>query len=56
MKKQAGVTETQYQSFDSVFNHHEKEEPVTIKKEEPVTIKKEEPLKTDKSSLVYDRK
>ena len=56
LKKQAGVTETQYQSFDSVFNHHEKEEPVTIKKEEPVTIKKEEPLKTDKSSLVYDRK
>ena len=48
LKKQTSVNEKQYQSFDKIFNHDEKEETVTIKKKEP--------LKTDKSSLVYDSK
>ena len=48
MKKQAIVAEKQYQSFDKVFNHDEKEEPVKIKKESP--------LITEKSSLFYNSK
>ena len=39
-----------YQTFSTIFNHDEKEEPVTIKKREP--------LKTDESrhNLIYDSK
>ena len=48
VKKQTSVAEKQYQEIDKIFNHDEKEEPITIKKEEP--------LKTDESSLVYDSK
>ena len=48
VKKQNSVAEKQYQEIDKIFNHDEKEEPITIKKEEP--------LKTDESSLVYDSK
>ena len=32
LKKQTRVAEKQYQSFDQVFNHDEKEESVKIKK------------------------
>ena len=32
LKKQTSVAEKQYQSFDKIFNHDEKEEPVKIKK------------------------
>ena len=38
LKKQASVAEKQYKSFDKVFNHDEKEEPVKIKREEPLTF------------------
>ena len=48
LKKQTSVAEKQYQSFDKVFNHDKKEEPVKIKKERPLT--------TDKSSLFYNNK
>ena len=48
LKKKTSVSQKQYQSFDKIFNHDEKEEPVTIKKEKP--------LKTNKSSLVYESK
>ena len=48
LKKETTVAEKQYQSFDEVFNHHEKGEPVKIKKEIS--------LRTDKSSLFYNSK
>ena len=48
LKKQTSVAEKQYQSFDKVFNHDKKEEPVKIKKERLLT--------TDKSSLSYNNK
>ena len=48
LKKQTSLAEKQYQSFDKVFNHDEKEEPVKIKKEGPLT--------TDESSLFYNNK
>ena len=48
LKKQTSVAEKQYQSFDKVFNHDKKEEPVKIKKERPLT--------TDKSSLFCNSK
>ena len=36
LKLQNSVAEKQYQAFDKVFNHNEKEEPVKIKKEAPL--------------------
>ena len=48
VKKQTSVAEKQYQGIDKIFNHDEKEEPVTIKKEEL--------LKMEESSLIYDSK
>ena len=48
MDIQTSVAEKQYKSFDKIFNHDEKEVPVTFKKEEP--------LKTDKSSFAYHNK
>ena len=32
VKKQTSVAEKQYQEIDKIFNHDEKEEPITIKK------------------------
>ena len=49
LKKQISVAEKQYQSFDNVLNHDEKEK-------EPVKIKKEEPLTINESSLFYNSK
>ena len=46
--KKKSVAEKQYQSFDKVFNHDKKEEPVKIKKDGPLTI--------DKLSLFYNNK
>ena len=46
MKKQTSVGEKQYQSFDTIFNNEEKEEPVKKQKKTSIT--------TNKSSLVYD--
>ena len=34
---QTSVAEKQYQSFDKIFNHDEKEQPVKIKNEGPLT-------------------
>ena len=48
MKKQTSIAKKQYQSFDKVFNHGEKEELVKIKKEGPLT--------TDESILFYNNK
>ena len=48
LKKQTSVAEKQYQIFDKVFNHDEKEKPVKIKKEGSLT--------TNESSLFYDSK
>ena len=42
-KKQTSAAKKQYQSFDKVFNHGDKEQPVKVKKKVPLT--------TDKSSL-----
>ena len=48
LKKQTSVGEKQYQDFNKVSNHDEKEEPVKIIKEGP--------LRTDESSLFYNNK
>ena len=48
LKKRTKVCETQYQSFDKVFNNDGKEVPVKIKKEVLLT--------TDESSLFYSNK
>ena len=48
LEKQTSVAEKQYQRFDKVFSHDEKEEAVKIKKERS--------LATDQSSLFYNKK
>ena len=48
LEKQTSVAEKQYQRFDKVFSHDEKEEAVKIKKEIS--------LATDQSSLFYNNK
>ena len=48
LQRQTNVAEKQYQEFNVVFNHDEKEEPVKIKKEGSLTI--------DESSIFYNNK
>ena len=48
LKEQTSLDEKQDQSFEKVFNHDEKEEPVKIKKDGPLT--------TVISSLLYKNK
>ena len=48
LKEQTSLDEKQDQSFEKVFNHDEKEEPVKIKKDGPLT--------TVISSLLYNNK
>ena len=38
LKKPPSVAEKQYQSFDKVFNHDEKEDLFKTEKEQPLTV------------------
>ena len=52
-KKSTSVAEKQYQSFDKVFNHDKKEEPVKIKIEEPLTTAESSLISNNKYSFSY---
>ena len=52
LKRQNRVAEKKYQSFDKVFNHDKKEEPVKIKKEELLTTDESSPFYNSKYSFI----
>ena len=52
LKRQNRVAEKKYQSFDKVFNHDKKEEPVKIKKEELLTTDESSPFYNNKYSFI----